>query len=497
MRIAIAGISAESSTFALGTTGGDRFEVLRGEELLEQCRFAQRLPAEALEDVEWRPAMRARGRAGGPVDPVFYDAAVGEILQRLEEGAPYDGVYLDMHGAMHVAGRDDAEEDFVARVREIAGPDAIIAMSMDPHGNLSERLASLVDLAACHRHSPHIDAEITVERTMTHLIGSVRSGSRPHRAWVRVPVLLPGERSGTFVEPGHSVFGGLEPAIERYGVLDANVWVGYAWGDEPRSAASVLVTGPDAAAAAACAEELAEAFWDARERFGITATHHGAIEEAIGFVLGGARQPVFVSDAGDNVTGGGDGDTTVALAALQARTAELDDAGARVLVAGLYDPGAFRRALAAGVGGELDSVGAWLSDRHAPPAPGPWRVMEIIDGHGGEGPVAALLRKGPIDVTVQLLRAAFTSPDDAAFTSRRIPGQAFLDVSPYAAVVVKNGYLFPGQAAVAGSEFMAITPGGTDLDPDRARLHRITRPLFPLDRDFRPDLSARLLGEGR
>jgi microcystin degradation protein MlrC len=493
MRIAIAGISSESSMFSLGQTGADRFQVLRGQELLAQYRFDQRLGADAIADVEWVPVMRAAGQSGGPIDPEVYDAFVDEILAGLAENAPYDGVYLDMHGAMHVDGREDAEEIFVESVRRIVGAETVVAMSMDPHGNLSRRLATQVDLAAAHRFSPHTDAAATVERTVLHLVQTVRSGLRPVKAWARVPVLMPGERSGTFVEPGRGLFGRLEPAIEQHGVLDANMWVGYAWADEPRNAAAVLVTGFDADAAVACAHELAAAYWNARERFAITSDHHGSFDDAVDFVLAGGERPVFVSDSGDNYTGGADGDVTVALHTLLARAHEFD-AGTRVLVAGLYDPTSVSRAARLGEGGVLyTGIGAWLSDVYAPPVNGPWQIVRLIEGLYGEGIVAALLRQGAVDVTVQLRRAVFTTPTDAAYHPRQISGQAYLDPSPYAMVVVKNGYLFPGQVEAAGSEFMALTPGGTDLDFDRLPFVRAGRPIFPLDRDFTPDLSASVL----
>jgi microcystin degradation protein MlrC len=493
MRIAIAGVSSESSMFSLGQTGADRFQVLRGQELLAQYRFAERLGAEAIADVEWVPVMRAAGQSGGPIDPVVYDAFVDEILAGLADNSPYDGVYLDMHGAMHVDGREDAEEIFVESVRRIVGPDAVIAMSMDPHGNLSARLATQVDLAAAHRFSPHTDAAATVERTVLHLVQTLRSGVRPVKAWVRVPVLMPGERSGTFVEPGRSLFGRLEPAIATHGVLDANMWVGYAWADEPRNAAAVLVTGADESAAIACAEELATAYWDVREEFAITSKQHGTFDGAVDFVLSGGQRPVFVSDSGDNYTGGADGDVTVALHALLARADEFD-ADTRVLVAGLYDPASVSRAARLGEGGVLEAgIGAWLSDVYAPPVDGPWQILRLIEGLYGEGIVAALLRQGHVDVTVQVRRAVFTTPTDAAYYPRQIRGQAFIDPSSYAMVVVKNGYLFPGQVEAAGSEYMALTPGGTDLDFDRLPFLRAGRPIFPLDRAFTPDLSATVI----
>ena len=51
------------------------------------------------------------------------------------------------------------------------------------------------------------------------------------------------------------------------GIVDASVWIGYAWADEPRCGAAVLVTGTDDDAIVTRARSLARAYWDARTAF--------------------------------------------------------------------------------------------------------------------------------------------------------------------------------------------------------------------------------------
>ena len=93
----------------------------------------------------------------------------------------------------------------------------------------------------------------TRERSCALLLHCLDQGIRPARAWLPIPLLLPGERTSTLVEPAKSIF--------------ASLWVGYVWADEPRSSAAVVVTGTDTAAVAAAAERVARRYWDARERF--------------------------------------------------------------------------------------------------------------------------------------------------------------------------------------------------------------------------------------
>jgi microcystin degradation protein MlrC len=498
MRIAIAGIHNEASGFSLHRADAAFFRMLRGDELLGSYDAVTRLAAEG---VEFVPVLVAMGGASGPVLPDVYDAIEAEVAAGLAAAGELDGVYLHMHGAVGVEGREGAEEAFVGRVRAVVGDGPVIGMSMDPHGNLSRELASLVDLASVHRHSPHIDNKLTPGRVLDGIVESIRRGVRPHRAWVRVPVLLPGERTSTVVEPGRTVFARVEEELAAASsVVDAGIWVGFAWADEPRNAAAALVTGWDADEAAAIAERLGKAYWDAREDFAIVSEHSGSWAEALDFVLGadGVRPPapVFISDSGDNVTAGSTGDITFALAETLADE-RIAAAGIRMLVAGLHDPDAVATAVAAGPGGEIDrAIGAMVDTRSAGPVPGPWSVLQIIEGQQGEGVVGALLASVAvpgIHVTVQTTRQRFVGAGDPSASHNGAPFAAIIPVDGYDAVVVKNGYLFPTQVEQAGSAFMALTPGGTDLDFDRLEFTRRAVPLFPWDRAFDADLTAELL----
>jgi microcystin degradation protein MlrC len=491
MRIAICGIYGECSTFSLDVMRAPMFEVLHGAQL--QAHYAWERLGTAVDDVEWVPLTRAHTGAGGPLDPDFYDEIHARVADELAACGPLDGVYLDMHGALKVIGRDHAEERFVAMVRDIVGDGVVLGMSMDPHGNFSEELASLVDVIAVYRHAPHIDRIETRDRAVTNLVETIRRGVRPARAWVRVPVLLPGERTSTLFEPATSVFGSLVPTIESYGLMDAGLWCGFPWADEDRNAAAVLALGDDEAAAVEAARVIAGRYWDARADFGITSPHYGTWDEALDFALTRPGRPVYLSDAGDNVTAGGSGDITYALT----RTIERADAaasGLRFLFAGLVDAPSLAAATEVGVGGVLErAIGANVDARHAGPVPGRWMVESLIEGVYGEGIVGAVVRDGDISVSLQSHRQRFVGAADPATPAFAMLGLAYTDVSPYDVVVVKNGYLFPNQRAMAGAEFMALTPGGTDLDFDRLEFEKVWRPMFPLDRDFDADLTPRVL----
>ena len=493
-RIGIGGISTESSTFTRHRTIAEDFDVLRGSEVIDLYRFGERFGT--LGEIEWVPVLRAAAPPGGPVDDATYASLEKELLSDLEEAvtpAPLDGLYLDLHGAMTVVGRKSIEEGLLERIRAIVGRATVISVSMDPHGNLSREFVQLIDLATSHRHSPHIDNADTRDRAMSLLLDSLRKGERPAKAWVRIPVLLSGERTSTLAEPGRRMcIDNVARALASFDVEDAAVWVGRAWADEARCAAGVLALAYDPDVARACAEELASAYWGQREDFTLVVENHGTWDEGLDFVLAGAPAPVLLSDSGDNVTAGGSGDITFALQATAARH-DIAASGLSFLFAGIVDPVAVESAAAAGTGAiAAIPIGATVDARFGDPFEREWAIEKIVESED-QRPVGALLRSDSLSVLVQTGRSPFVHPDDPAFAPGMLQDVAYIDPADYDVVVVKNGYVFPSQERVTASSFLAITPGGTDLDFSRLPYERRLRPMFPLDADFEPDLGATVM----
>src|SRR5207253_2055338 len=194
-----------SSTFSPLRTTLDDFVVLRDEDLLARYPFIR---SDA--HVEWRPCLYARAIPGGPLTPETYQTLKLELLERVRAVLPLDGFYLNIHGAMSVQGMDDAEADLASAIRESVGPECLISASMDLHGHVSAALVQQVDLFTAYRHAPHIDAAETRERACTNLFQCLQQRIRPVRAWVRIPVVLAGERTSTRYEPARSLWGGLD-----------------------------------------------------------------------------------------------------------------------------------------------------------------------------------------------------------------------------------------------------------------------------------------------
>ncbi|WP_303922684.1 M81 family metallopeptidase [Draconibacterium sediminis] len=485
-RVAIAGLAIESSTFSPAQSGIEAFHARRGDEIFSYYPFMDDT-ATTRQRAEWFPTLRGHALPGGIVTREAYETLVGETLDRLKENMPYDGLFFDIHGAMSVVGLDDPEGDFIERIRKIIGDDVLISTSMDLHGNVTERLAHYSDMITCYRMAPHEDAIESKKRALTNLLDRLESGlGKPkYKAWIPVPILLPGEKTSTRIEPGKSLYAKVAPAAAREGVIDAAIWVGYAWADEPRNRAVVMAYGDDEEAVTKSAEELAQAFWDVREQFEFVAPV-ASLDECLDRAIAFKEKPFIISDMGDNPTAGGAGDVTWTLNEILNRKEFKKENGPSLIYASIPGPDLVAKAVEAGIGETVTGmVGALVDDRYCGPLELTGRVEAIKEGDR-YAETEVVINVGSVDIIVTKKRKPYHHETD------------FTDLSLYPReadiVVVKIGYLVPELYNMRAGWLMALTPGGVDQELERLGYKRIHRPMFPLDKDMAdPDLSARLI----
>lgn len=485
-RIGITGLGIESSTFSPALTQEAAFHAKYGDAVFTSYPFLS-TSSPLRQQATWLPAFVGKSLPGGAVTRKAYESLVGQTLDLLKKNLPYDGLFLDIHGAMSVVGLDDPEGDFITRIRTVIGYKTLISTSMDLHGNVSKRLAQNSDLITCYRMAPHEDAMQSKERAVTNLLDRLKNGKgKPaYKAWIPVPILLPGEKTSTRIEPGKSLYQQVAPAAAQPGIVDAAIWIGYAWADEPRNHAVVMVTGDDKKAVTQTAEKLATSFWDVRNQFDFVAPT-GTLDESLKAAFVSDKHPFFISDTGDNPTAGGAGDVTWTLTQLLARPAFQKPDGPSLIYASIPAPELIKKAIAVGVGGHVAGVaGATVDARFAPPIPLSGTVESIV--HGDQNAeVEAVIRVGSIHVIITQKRKPYHKEID--FTRLGLkPRESDI-------VVVKIGYLEPELYAMQKGWIMALTPGGVDQDLFRLPYKRIKRPMFPFDKDMaKPNLSAQFI----
>ncbi|KAI1460511.1 Microcystin LR degradation protein MlrC [Annulohypoxylon moriforme] len=490
--ITIAGLACETSTFTPSRTLAPAFHPQRDAEIIKRYPFIQ--SGTPLGDAaEWRGALIGHALPGGMVTRDAFESLSAEIVSRLTQiraSTKIDGFWFDIHGAMCVEGLDDAEYELLKRIREVIGADVLVSASMDLHGNVSRELAHQADLITCYRTAPHVDVAETKERACRNLLQLLRRQAdgetvRPFKAWVPIPILLPGEQTSTRDEPAAHIYAAVPEVEAMEGVLDAAIWVGYAWADEPRNRAVVVVTGWDKRAVTIGAEKLARLFWDSHKDFTFVAPT-GTFKECLDTALASDKRPYFISDSGDNPTAGGSGDVTWGLTQLLARPEFKSKSGPKAIYASVPGPEAIQKALDAGVGATVTvTAGAEVDDIHAGPITMTGRVHSIKHGDK-HAETEVVLQVGSVFAILTKLRKPYHHESD--FTE--------LDLAPRSAdiVIVKIGYLEPELYDMAKDWMLGLTPGGVDQDLERLGHKRILRPMWPFDRSFEePDLSARLV----
>ena len=482
-RIAIAGLAIESSTFSPAKTVESDFKARIDEDVFSFYPFLEK-DSTLRNKVNWIPTLRGHALPGGIVTKETYESLVNKTLEKLEKNIPYDGLFFDIHGAMSVEGIDDPEGDFIKKVRQVVGYDTVISTSMDLHGNVSYNLAKETDLITCYRMAPHEDAIESKRRAVTNLIERLENGKgKPlYKSRIEVPILLPGEKTSTRVEPAKSLYAKVDPETKKEGVLDAAIWVGYPWADEPRNHAVVMVTGDSKEQVKKSSEYLAKSFWNVKDEFEFIAPV-GNLSESVDLALETKTKPFIISDMGDNPTAGGAGDVTWTLNRLLKRKEFKKSDGPSLIYASIPGPRLVEKAKKLKVGDYIEGyVGAEVDNRYSNPI--------FLKGY------IRSIKKGDVNAKTEIVvqsGSIFTIVTEKRKPYHYIKDFTDLGLNPFVTdvIVVKIGYLVPELYNINKGWIMALTPGGVDQNIERLDYKRIKRPMFPMDEfDSEPDLSA-------
>ncbi|MDD2446644.1 MAG: M81 family metallopeptidase [Tissierellia bacterium] len=483
-KIAIGGIHIESSTFTPYISGESDFKIKRGQELLNSYSWLKDFSP----DIECIPLVYARAIPGGIVSKAFYSDWHKEFISLLKKAISenqIDGLLFDIHGAMSVEGMQDAEGIILEEIREIVGKSTVISTTMDLHGNVSDKLFYSSDLLNCHRTAPHIDTVETKKRAFENLIKVLKNNrDKLVRAKVDIPILLPGEKTSTEVEPGKSLYAKLDEICNNDDIIDASIWMGFPWADQPRCHAAIVITGIDKELIKIEAEKLADKFWNLRNEFKFVGPVEKA-DEAISLALSSKVKPFFLSDTGDNPGAGGVGDMNLLLK----KFLELNKSNKidkRILFSSIFDSKSIEVLYENKIG---SNVLLSLGGKSDLSFGGPAEIEVTIDFFfrdymAGRSAVVCI-----DNISVIITENRYQYGTREAFIKAGINNLTNYDI-----IVVKMGYLEPDLSKVAKGWIMALTPGSVRQDIINIQYKYLKRPLFPLEsQEFKPELHANIV----
>lgn len=379
-RIALAGFQHETNSFGIGRAGLAEFEMadswpalLSGPEVLSGTQ-GMNLPiagfAEAAlaDDADLRPILWCAAEPSGPVTDQAFETITERILDGLRASGPIDGLYLDLHGAMITDSHADGEGALLERIRAVIGPSLPIAVSLDMHANVSDRMVALADVICIFRTYPHLDMAVTGARAWTRL-RALLAGSRPDHAFRQAPFLVPLHAQTTDVEPARALCAGLPDTSDAH----VELAFGFTAADGPDTGPSVIAYAPEQSEADTLADAALQRLLAVRDAFqtGLTCP-----AEAVAQAMAGPfDKPVVLADVQDNPGAGASSDTTGILRALV-------DAGAQGALLGLmHDPAMVARAQEAGSGAIIEgSLGGRSGVVGDAPYHGRFRVGTLSTG---------------------------------------------------------------------------------------------------------------------
>ncbi len=382
---------------------------------------------------DYRQGIIAFAEPAGLLTQNAHQALRTRLLADLEAAMPLDMVLLALHGSMMSVSCDDVEGELLQAVRQRVGSSAVVGVLIDPHAHLTQQMIDHADILAAFHEWPHDDVEQRARHVFQLASQAAKGDLAPVAARFdcRMIAAYP-----TRNQPMRSFVDSLKALEHNGSVLSASLVHGFPWGDHPEVGAQMLVwSDGDAEGAARQATQLGEQFYALRDAVTLRADFD--IDAAFNHVLAAPRGPVVLCDAGDNVPGGGAGDSTFMLR----RALEL---GLGKLCFGpLWDPPATAASFAAGVGARVAlQIGGKSGPTSGDPVEVSARVMRLASGADTSRPGnlgdRAWVRletapgdepDAPIDVVLHSRRATLTDP--AVMTDLGI------DISRYKAFIGK------------------------------------------------------------
>ena len=501
MRIAVGGIAQESQSFSPVPGSWDHFsdaELFRGQEMLthygktrteigaivdvvaQRAAHAAGAPDRS-EPVTLVPLIYAKASASaGHVEQAVFEGLRDELLTRLNQAGPVDGILLVLHGSMVADGYDDATGEILRAVRAQVGPTIPVVGTLDLHANVTVQMTAHATALVGYHTAPHVDMYETAQRGMAILLATVAGTVQPATALEQLPMLLPGETARTDAGPLAQVMELAYARLEEADILDISVFSVQPWLDVLEVGSSVVVVADgDAARAAAVARELAAAFWPRRHEFGVDLT---PTAQAVTHALAAQHKPVILADSADAPSSGAPGDSTVLLQVL------LDAPPHKPCYLNIADAAAAQQMAAAGVGNDVTvTLGNAAGSDFYPAVTVTGRVRMLADGafvQKGPGFQGDVLHRGLCGVlqigqiTLVVMSRACRQWDPELYRSLGLePADAQL-------VQVKSPAAFRAAYGPFAAEILIIDAPGV-CSPNLAALpfKRVRRPLFPLDPD--------------
>lgn len=323
---------------------------------------------------KWRiiPTIYGAAMPGGIVSEDVFQTMLHELLSRLAAAGPVAGVLLALHGAMVTEKQLDPEGHILEQVRHVVGSSTPIVAAFDMHANVSNAMVDCANVLLSFDTNPHVDTYERGVEAATILQLLLTNDVRPTAHYLRPPIMLPPQATGTDDLPLRVVHDRARMVEADTDVIAVSIMAGFAYADTPFTGASLVVTTNNA-------PKLARRYVSELATILIEQRHSGLPElvepkDAVARALAQSGGPVILVDSADNIGGGTPGDGTDALRAML-------DVGVREGTMVLTDPEAVAICWEAGENARVVlEVGGKADRYHGEPVSVTGVVQRLSDG---------------------------------------------------------------------------------------------------------------------
>ncbi|MCP5114022.1 MAG: M81 family metallopeptidase, partial [bacterium] len=196
-RIAVGGILHESNTFSEKKTGLDNFSgrlIRRGDEINAEFATSAHEVGGYIEGaekfgLELVPTIVANATPAGPVTDQAFNALTAELIDRIRQAQPLDGLLLALHGAMVVESYPDGDAEVLRRLRKALGDDLPIVVTHDAHANVAPQEIELSTALVLYKEVPHVDQRERGRHAAEIMAKILNQGAKPTQAIEKPPLL--------------------------------------------------------------------------------------------------------------------------------------------------------------------------------------------------------------------------------------------------------------------------------------------------------------------
>lgn len=423
----------------------------------------------------------AEAEPAGPVTRDAFDRITKSIVEKVRDlGDRLDGILLGLHGAMVTEFSQDGEGELLERLRQVANRQVPIAVTLDPHANVTAKMCEHADILVSFKTYPHVDIRETAHHAGELLQQAMAGTIKPKTLLARRPMLEEANAGRTDVGPMVEWIAEARAHEKTAGALAVSINGAFPNADIAEIGPTVLITyDGDPTPHRAFAEGIADKIWD--NRTNILNTFHTPEEAARLASEYDGRRPLIIAEYADNPGAGAYGDATALLSALLAEEVEGACFGPMV------DPQAVARLSRAKIG---DTLSLFLGGKTDPRFGGPplqveARLLHLSDGKlVGRGPQLGGLEFsfGPTAVVdIQGVTVLVVSERSQLLDQQQF--RAFgIEPTAHRVVVVKSMQHFRADfEPIAGKIIVCDSGALCTMDYAKVPYRNVPRPIYPLD----------------